>query len=139
MPMRYAHASEAFDGFVADARDALGLVTSHQTYTAVQAVLWAFRRRLGVREVVAFANLLPPVLSAVYLQGYDPDAAPAPFGGPDDWRADVRAVRPDHNFAPADAVPQVARTLRRHVDPVALDALLATFPPGAAAFWSGVA
>jgi uncharacterized protein (DUF2267 family) len=137
MPMRYAHAGEDFDRFVADARDALGLVTSHQTYTAVQAVLWAFRRRLGVRDAIAFANLLPPVVSAVYLQEYAPDQVPVPFGGPDDWLRDVRAVRSEHNFAPADAVPQVAAALRRHVDTRALDAFLAALPAGAAAFWSG--
>lgn len=136
MPMRYAHAGPAFDAFVADAKEALGLVTSHQTYTAVQAVLWVFRRRLTVPQAVAFGQWLPPVLAAIYLQDWDPTQPPVPFADRVTLTAEAKAVRGDHNFAPDDVIAQVAGALRRHGDARALDALLATFPEGAVAFWS---
>lgn len=137
MPLRYAHASEEFERFLVDALDELGLTTRHQTYTAVQAVLWVFRRRLDVAQVVAFAQFLPPVLAAIFLQGWDPAAAPAPFGDPDQWRTEVQAVRAGHNFAPDHAVSTVAAALRRHVDPAELAAVLTRMPRDAARFWSG--
>lgn len=137
MPLRYAHASEEFERFVVDARDALGLTTRHQTYTAVQAVLWTFRRRLDPAQVVAFAQFLPPVLSAIFLQDWDPTASRAAFGGPEEWTREAKAVRAEHNFAPDDVVPVVAEALRRHVDAREFDRLLAGMPAGAAAFWAG--
>ena len=136
MPMRYAHAGPEFDAFVDDAKEELGLQTSHQTYTAVQATLWVFRRRLSVPEAVAFAQLLPPVLGAIFLQGWDPTVAPLPFADRDALTREVLAVRADHNFAPPDVIVGVARAMRRHVDPRELDGLLARFPPGATDYWA---
>lgn len=40
-----------------------------------------------------------------------------------------------HNYAPEDSIRAVARALRRHLDQAAFDRVLATLPPGAAAFW----
>ena len=137
MPMRYAHASSEFDAFLDDARDELGLQTSHQTYTAVQAVLWTFRRRLPPKDVIALAQLLPPVLSAIYLQDWDPDAPTVPFADAATHAREVATVRADHNFAPPTAIRDVGRALRRHVDVAELDRLLARVPAGAAAFWGG--
>lgn len=137
MPLRYAHASDDFERFIVDARDELGLTTRHQTYTAVQAVLWVFRRRLDVEQVIRFANFLPPVLSAIFLQGYVPSAVPVAFGDEEQWRKEAQGVRAEHNFAPDAAVPRVAVSLRRHVDVAEFEALLTEMPSGSAVFWSG--
>ncbi|MEZ4238556.1 MAG: DUF2267 domain-containing protein [Myxococcota bacterium] len=135
MPLRYAHAGEAFDRFMADARDALNLQTSHQTYTAVQAVLWVFRRRLDPPQIIAFAQVLLPVLSDVFLQDWVKDEPRADFSGDvASWTREVQAVRAEHNFAPDRVIGVVARVLRRHVDEEALDTVLARLPAGAARF-----
>jgi uncharacterized protein (DUF2267 family) len=48
---------------------------------------------------------------------------------------EVQALRAEHNFAPETAIRDVARALRRHVDEVAFERVLAGFPEGAAEFW----
>jgi uncharacterized protein (DUF2267 family) len=135
MPMEYQRASEAFEAFLADAKAESGLATRNQTYTMVQAVLQAFRHRLDVAEAIRFADGLPPVLRAIFVADWDPALPKRPFGTPADWLADVRALRPDHNFSPDTAVRDVAVALGRNVDPARWEAALARLPPAAREFW----
>ncbi len=136
VPLEYAHASEAFERFMSEARDALGLTTSHQTFTVVEAVLWVFRRRLDAAGVAAFAQVLPAVLRAIFIEGWDPAAPALAFLGRSQLAREVQAVRGDHNLAPDDAFETVAAVLRRHVDAKAFDAVLARLPSDAARYWS---
>lgn len=135
MPQEYQIAAQVHDAFLAEAGEALGLATRHQTYTAVQAVLLAFRRRLDADDVLRFAGALPAMLRAMFVAGWDADEAMAEFGGPTDWAGDVASLRRHHNFAPGDAIPVVAGVLRRHVDPDRFDKALAGLPPQARQYW----
>jgi uncharacterized protein (DUF2267 family) len=135
MPMELQHASEAFERFLADARDTAGLATRNQTYTMVQGVLYSFRARLTVRQAIAFAGVLPPLLRALFVTDWDVDAPPSPFTDRATLTREVQALRRDHNFAPDSCIRDVAVALRRHVDAAALDRVLASLPEGAAAFW----
>ena len=137
-PMSYAHASEDYERFIVDARDELGLATRHQAFTMVQAVLWVFRARLDVHQAIAFAQFLPPVLSAIFLQDWDPRQPVVGFAEAAELAREVASVRPDHNLAPGDAIPRVAAALRRHVGERELRDVMALMPAGAAEFW-GVA
>jgi uncharacterized protein (DUF2267 family) len=104
-------------------------------WNMVVGVLHAFRQRLTVPQALAFAAVLPPVIRAIFIEDWPFDQAPVPFGGPDEWLADVRAVRTEHNFSPADSVVSVATALRRHVDVVAFERVLAQLPPQARRYW----
>lgn len=136
IPMDIQHAGEDFERFLADARDAAGLATRNQTYTMVEGVLLVFRRRLGMKDAIRFAGVLPPILRAIFVAHWDLDAPPLPFGSREEMTAEVQALRAHHNFAPAAAIADVAAALRRNMDEAALDALLTTLTPDAAAFWS---
>lgn len=70
------------------------------------------------------------------LTGWKADAPRRDFNDPDSLIAQVRALRPDLNFSPDDAIRCVARALRRQLDEDVFDALLARLPPGAAEFWA---
>lgn len=135
MPWAYRHATKDWKAFLADARDALGLESDNMTYTAVQGVLVAFRARLTPRQVVAFADLLPAVLRALFVSGWDPDTPPRPWTDRERLEAEARALRPDHNLTPKHPIEPVAIALRRNVRQVDIDRLLATFGPEAEAFW----
>lgn len=135
MPYEYLHAGEAFDRFLDEARDALGLTTQNQTYTTVQAVLLAFRRRLTVEDGLRFANLLPVILRAIFVADWDISTPPVAFSSRAAMTEEVRALRQAHNFSPPSSIADVARTLRNHVDTQAFDAVRASLPPGAAEFW----
>ena len=135
VPFDYKQASLDFERFLVDARDIALLATTHQAYTMVQGVLQAFRRRLTPREVALFANVLPPLLRALFVADWNPDEPSRPFEGRDVLTREVQALRPDHNLAPESAIRDVATALRKNIDGAALDRVLAQLPPGAADFW----
>jgi uncharacterized protein (DUF2267 family) len=139
IPMEYQHASRDFERFLADIQDRLGFATRNPAYTTVEGVLLTFRRRLNVAQALAFANLLPPVLRALFVADFDSRQRPVPFASRDELTREVQSLRRDHNFAPPTAIAEVAAALRKIVDVERLDDLLHLMPEGAAAYWSGEA
>ena len=136
MPQQYQRAGEEFDAFLRDARDELGHATRNQTYTTVEGVLLAFRRRLTVEQGLRFADALPAVLRAMFVAGWDASTSPVPFGSREAMTAEVKALRRDHNFAPDTAIRDVARALVKHVDATDFEAAMARLPKEARAFWN---
>jgi uncharacterized protein (DUF2267 family) len=135
-PLEYQRATVDFERFMVAARDAAGLQTTNMAWTMVEGVLLAFRRRLTVAQAIAFANLLPPLLRALFLQNWQPGAQPLPFAARDVLTAEVQALREAHNFSPPNAIEAVAIALRGEVDEAALARVLVQLPPGAAGFWA---
>lgn len=135
MPMEYRRASADFDAFMLDLRDQAGLATTHQTYTMLQAVLQVFRRRLTVKEAVAFAGVLPPVLRAIFVSDWEIDEPRREFGSRATMSREARELRPDHNFSTETAIDDVASVLRRHIDAAAFERMLVRLPQEARAFW----
>lgn len=136
IPSDYQRASIDFERFMVDARDRAGLATTNMAWNMVVGVLHTFRRRLSVAEALRFADVLPPVLRAIFVSDWQPDEAPLPFADRATLTREVRALRAAHNFAPDDAIRAVARALRRQVDEAALERVLATLPPGAREYWA---
>lgn len=135
MPWAYRHASKDWQAFLAEAREGLGLSSDNMTYTAVEGVLVTFRARLSPRQVTRFADLLPAVLRALFVAGWDPEAPPRPWTDRARLEAEVRALRPHHNLTPEAAITPVARALRLSVRQIDLDRVLAEIGPEAEAFW----
>jgi uncharacterized protein (DUF2267 family) len=102
----------------------------------VEGVLRAFRRRLSVGDAIAFAQVLPPLVRALFVSNWSPSAVPEPFGTRAEMTADVKALRPNHNLSPDTAIANVAAALRRHVNEAEFDAALARLGPEAQAFWA---
>lgn len=136
MPLNLQHASDDFDRFLVEARDIAGLATRNQTYTMVQGVLQAFRRRLTVEDAIRFADVLPPLLRAIFVADWDTSAPQRPFTDRAAMTREVQALRADHNFAPDSSIRDVARALRKAVPDPAFDRVLQTLPEGAVDFWS---
>lgn len=135
VPVEYKRASMDFEQFMLDAREISGLATTHQTYTMVQGVFQAFRRRLDVKEAIGFANVLPPVLRALFVADWDLDEPRRPFEDRAIMTREVQSLRPGHNFAPPTSIRDVAAALRKNIDQAGLDRVLIGLPPGARAFW----
>lgn len=136
LPFEYQNASLEFERFMLDARDLAGLATTNMAWNMVVGVLHTFRRRLDPEQVLNFASVLPPVVRAVFIEGWQCGEAVAGFGSDEELLAEVRAVRTEHNFSPANAIEAVAGALRRHVDVVAFEKRLAALPTGAQSFWA---
>lgn len=136
VPSALVHASRDLERFLLDARDELGLGTTHQAYAAVRAVLGTFRARLTPAEGVIFANALPPLLGAMLLQGWDMAQPPKPFDERAVLTREAIGHRHDHTLLPPTGIADVARALRRHVEPQAFEHALDRLPPGAREFWA---
>lgn len=135
MPMEYERASQEFEQFMRDALDASELTTRHQVYTMVQGVFQAFRRRLDFRDAVRFANVLSPILRAIFVADWNVDEPKRPFESRYLMTKDVQSLRGEHNFSPETAIKNVATALRKNMNEATLDNVLATLPEGAAEFW----
>jgi len=136
VPMQYAHASERFERFMRDAQTRLDRVTSHQTYQSVHAVLRVFRRRLTPQEGLDFANVLPAVLRAIFVEDWDLSEPVRPFASRTDLTREVQQVRVNHNLSPDTVIADIAVALRSQVDPVAFEACLGRIGPEARDFWA---
>ncbi|MXQ08753.1 DUF2267 domain-containing protein [Alphaproteobacteria bacterium GH1-50] len=135
MPWAYRHATRDFRAFLDDLKSRADLVSDNSAYTVVDAVFQVFRRRLTVQEGLAFASILPAVLSAIFTRNWAPVADPAPFADIQDMNAEARQVRRDHNLTPENAIEVVAWCLWRHVNHRELKLALSKLPPEARAFW----
>ncbi len=135
IPMEIQHASEEFEAFLVTLRDGSGLATRNQAYTLLEGVLRTFRRRLSVAQAIRFAQVLPPILRAIFIAGWDPEAPVLPFGDRVSMTREAQSLRQHHNFAPDSCIEDVASALRQHLDEVAFDRILAALPEAAAQFW----
>ena len=135
LPRTYAHATKDWRAFLDDARARMNLESKNSTYTAVDAVLQVFRRRLTVQQALTFADVLPAVLRALFVNEWDVSAGPVPFGTREDMAREAENVRPHHNLTPDDCIAAVAWALRRHVRQRDLDRVLASIGPEAEDFW----
>jgi uncharacterized protein (DUF2267 family) len=136
MPWTYRQATREWQAFLSDARMAMELTSDNATFTAVEGVLCAFRRRLTPQQAIDFAQVLPSVLRALFVANWHLDESPLPPGTRSDWTAEAVALRPHHNLTPPNCVAATALALRKSVLRDDLDRVLATIPPFAAEFWS---
>lgn len=135
IPSEYQRASVDFDKFMVDARDLAGLATTNMAWNMVVGVLHTFRRRLNVKEAVRFADVLPPVLRAIFVADWNTDEPSLPFDERSAMTREVQSLRAAHNFAPDTAIHDVAMALRCNINEEDLDRVLAGLPQGAADFW----
>ena len=136
MPYEYRHPGEDFEAYLHDVMEACNFATTNPAYTTTEAVFRTFRGRLSLRDGLLFANILPPVLRALFIKDWNIDAPPVPYASRDDLMLEVKSLRQDHNFSPDSAISDVAQALRKHVDEHKLVAILETLPPGASEFWA---
>lgn len=136
MPWTYRQATREWQTFLVEARAAMDLTSDNATFTAVEGVLRAFRRRLTPQQAIEFAQVLPAVLRALFVADWRLDEGPAPPGSRADWTAEAQSLRPQHNLTPRTCVEATALALRKSVLRADLERVLATLPPFAAEFWS---
>lgn len=135
MPFEYQNASKQFDQFMIDARDFAGLATTNMAWNMVIGVLHTFRSRLSTQQAIVFADALPPVLRAIFVEHWSIDQPIRDFGSHEELLDEVRSVRHLHNFSPDNAIQAVAAALRKNVDIEVFERALATLPPLAQDYW----
>ena len=104
-------------------------------YTAVDAVLQVFRRRLAAQHGLDFAIVLPTDLRGFFVKGWDVTQPPVPFCDRNVLIAEVKQVRANQNLTPDNAIEATALATRRCTNKRDFDRVLAHLPAEAAAFW----
>lgn len=137
VPPEYLRVGEFFSDFLLRVREETMLATRHQTYTCLQGVLTVFRRRLTAQQILTFAQILPPAVASVFIDGWTEKEFTPDWGTRDALTKEVRSLRQDHNFATETAIADVARALRGTIGNDLLDRTLARFGPDAEAYWAG--
>lgn len=136
VPREYVDASRDFDRFMDDFMRIAMLETHHRSYAIVRAVLHVFRDHLTVADALRFAEILPAVLRAIFVEDWHPVAEPPPFPDRATLIEEVKANRRDHNLASEVSISEVASALRRNVGIADLERVLATLPSGAVEYWT---
>ncbi len=135
-PTEYSSASADFDRFLDAVKLNAMLQTRHQAWQVARAVLLVFRDHLSARDALRFADALPPLLRALFVEGLDPAQQAHPFPPRDDLNAEVAAVRRDHNFVTPTSIGEVAAAFWPAVDRLRIEAVLDSLDPAARAYWS---
>jgi uncharacterized protein (DUF2267 family) len=128
-------ATDKFAAFLNDVKKEAGFGSSHMAYTMAQGVFQVFRRRIDFKEAIAFANVLPVGMRALFIDDWDTEEERLPFTDPEAMNREVRQLRPDHNFATDAAIQQVAAALKKHVDNEKLSGVLEGISKKAMDFW----
>ncbi len=135
LPTTYRHATKDWQAFLDDAKREMNLESDNMAYTAVQGVLLVFRRRLTPIQGLAFADQLPAVLRAIFVAEWDITRRPVLWAERAVLTAEVKALRPDHNLTPDNAIEATARALRGHVRQMDFVRMLMRLAPQARDFW----
>lgn len=136
VPQEYVHASRDFDRFMDDFMQIAMLETHPRSYAILRAVLHVFRDHLTIDDALRFAEILPAVLRAIFVENWYPAIEPPPFPDRASLTREVKAIRRDHNLASETSISEVAAALRRNVSNADLDRVLATLPAGAVEYWT---
>ncbi len=134
-PHEYMVATDKFADFLSDVKEEAEFGSSHMAYTMAQGVFQVFRRRVDFKDAIAFANILPVGMRALFVADWDVDKERLPFSDFETMNNEVRLLRPDHNFATEHAIQQVASALKKHVDNEMMEALLKGISKESLAFW----
>lgn len=135
MPWTYRHASKEWRAFLDDVKERMSLESDNMAYTAVDAVFQVFRRRLTAQQGLDFASVLPCVLRAIFVNGWEVTAPPVSFPERRALIEEVKQVRVNHNLTPDNAIEATAWAVRRCTNAREFERVLARLPDGAAAFW----
>ena len=135
MPFTYRHATDEFRDFLAKLRQETLIASDNVLYTGTEAVLHSFRARLTVQQAVDFANLLPAVLRAIFVQDWNTAKARQPWPDRQTLRAEMLALRRDHNVCPQGLLEALLTAIPATMRRLDLDRLLESIGPEATDFW----
>jgi uncharacterized protein (DUF2267 family) len=135
MPFTYRSATEDYEKYLEDLRAISMLQTWNQCYTMTRSVFHVFRSHVEPQVALDFAQMLPAVLRAIFVEDWDLSAKITPFPDIAARAAEVKAIRADHNFSTDTAIAEVALALRHAMKKEDHEFIMRKLPPDAAAFW----
>lgn len=135
MPLAYRQATQEFERFLDELLAISSLSTRNQCYTMTRSVFIVFRSHMAPQQAMDFAQSLPAVLRAIFVEDWDLAASIRPFGDRTELIREVKSVREEHNFSTDNAIAEVALALRRVMTPGSFDFMLSRLPDEARNYW----
>jgi len=136
MPFNYRSATPDFEAFVREIIDLGLLQTSNQAYQTIRNVLLVFRSHVEPQVAMDFAQFLPAVLRAIFVEEWNLASAITPFPDRETQLKEVMSIRPDHNVSPPSAIHDVAVALRNALKKEDYALMMKNLPADARQFWT---
>lgn len=136
MPFTCRHATDEFRAFQRDMRERSLIDSDNVIYTGTEAVFRSFRGRAEPQDVLRLGDELPAVLRAILVWRWDLGAPRLPWGDREAVRAEMMALRADHNFCPPSLLENILAGVRATVRAPDFDRVLEGIGPEAVAFWA---
>ncbi len=136
MPFNYRSATPDFEAYLRDVMEIGMMSTSNQAYQTIRAVFHVFRSHVEPQVAMGFAQFLPAVLRAIFVEDWTLASPITPFPNDEELLREVRAVRPDHNMSPDSAIHDVALALRNCLKVEDYALMMKKLPPDARKFWT---
>lgn len=134
-PFTYQSATRDYEAFLEVLKAISGLATWNQCYTMTRSVFMVFRSHVPPQVAMDFAQSLPAVLRAIFIEDWNLSAPIRPFPDVATLSAEVRAIREAHNFSTPNAIAEVATALRHAMKAEDFATMMQKLPADAAAFW----
>lgn len=135
-PFAYRNASTGYEAYLADLLEISGLTTWNQCYTMTRAVFMVFRAHVAPQVAMDFAQGLPAVLRAIFIEDWDLSQPVTPFPDRDTLTKEVHAIREAHNFSTPNAIADVALALKRAMKAEDYRFMIENLPPDAVGYWT---
>lgn len=136
MPFTYRHATDEFRAYLRDMRERSLIASDNVIYTGTEAVFRSFRARAEPQDVLRLGDELPSVLRAILVWRWDLAAPRLPWDDREAVRAEMLALRADHNFCPPSLLEDLLTGIRATVRARDFDRVLEGIGPQAVAFWA---
>lgn len=136
LPFTYRHATDEFRAYLAAMRTRTLIASDNVIYTGTEAVFRSFRARVTPQQGLRLADELPCVLRAIFVWRWDIGAPPLPWADRETIRAEMLALRRDHNFCPPRMLEDILAGVRATVRARDFDRVLARIGPEATVFWT---
>jgi uncharacterized protein (DUF2267 family) len=137
MPFTYQSATNDFEAFLDNLLTISGLTTRNQAYTMTRAVFIVFRSHVAPQVALDFAQSLPAVLRAIFIENWKLAGPVLPFPDRETLTHEVLSIREAHNFSTPNAIAEVSAALRRAMKPEDWERAIDSLPAAARHFWTG--
>ena len=135
MPQEITQASKQFMELLGDLKEGSFLQTHNQSYAMLRAVLHEFRKYMTIGQAIAFANGLPTIVRAIFVENWKPAAQPsAPLSRRDFVDAVITRLSP-HHVPPDSIVSDVFALLAARGEPAKIADVIDSLPTELKQLW----
>ena len=137
MPQEIAYASKQFMELLGALKERALLETHNQCYAMLRAVLHEFRSYMTIKQAIAFADGLPPLVRAIFVEGWQPADEPPPPPSRKEFASAVARRLAPHHYAPDNLASDVFAVLVPRAERTKIARVMDELPADLNNLWRG--